>query len=138
MDDLQYTEGDRDRVQSDELGDELREVPGSDAFRSLERDLEREDAFERGATEDQTRQQLESLGARAQQEDGEGDFGPMQQDPEEVERWLREDNDWPPAGRDPDTLRDTPPLNKVRQEDRGPGPLGQNNESDAPYEPYEH
>ncbi len=138
MGEMEYTEGDRDRVQSDEPGDELREVPGSEEFRSLERDLEREDAFERGATEDQTRQRLESLGAREQAEDGEGGFGPMEQDPEEVERALREGNDWPPSGRDPDTLRDARPLNKVRQEDRGVGPLGQDNESDAPYDPYEH
>jgi hypothetical protein len=124
---MEYSEDKDDRVQSEELDDELSQVPGSEEFRGLERDLEREDAFERGDTEDPTRERLERLGARD-----------MEQDPDEVERALREDNDWPPSGRDPRTLSDARPLNKVRQEDRGVGPLGQDNESDAPYDPYEH
>ncbi|HEU0026740.1 MAG TPA: hypothetical protein VFQ25_06450 [Ktedonobacterales bacterium] len=173
---MEYSEDERDRIQSEELDDELSQAPGSNRFRDLERDLEREDEFARGPMEqardkpggegpmeqardkpgslgpmeqahdkpgslgpmEQARDRAGSQGPMEEAEDRPGAFGPMEQARDDVERALREDDTWPPSGRDPRTLRDARPLNDVRQEDRGVGPLEQDNESDAPYDPYEH
>jgi hypothetical protein len=173
---MEYTEDEGDRVQNEELDDELSQVPGSDRFRALERDLEREDAFARGPMDqardkpgsegpmeqardkagslgpmeqardrpggegpmEQARDRAGSYGPMEDAEDRPGALGPMEQASDEVERALREDDTWPPSGRDPRTLRDARPLNETRQEDRGVGPLEQDDESDAPYDPYEH